>query len=200
MTRDRTDFEQFVTEHGAALLRFSRHLTRDPYRAEDLLQKALTDTYARWSRVRRQDAVRYVRKAVVNAYIGSWRRRWSAEVAMDVPDRGDRRQHDEDTVTRLTLESALGRLPPRQRTVLVLRYLLDLPDREIAEMLGIDAGTVRSQAHRALASLRRDFAGDGGAAPEPALRQSALNQTALNQPALNQTALTTLENGVSPWR
>ncbi len=56
--------------------------------------------------------------------------------------------------TRVALRDALLALPPGKRTVLVLRYLEDLPEAQVAEILGCSIGTVRSQTHKAIAQLR----------------------------------------------
>ncbi len=76
---------------------------------------------------------------MVNTHITRWRR-WDARV---------RRTDDWDRLRR-----ALAQLPPRQRTVLVLRYYEDLPDARIAQLMGCAPGTVRSQAARGLVALR----------------------------------------------
>jgi len=91
---------------------------------------------------------------MVNTHINRWRR-WEARVRLgEVPDRitddpALRRSEDWDQLRR-----ALSLLPPRQRTVLVLRYFEDLPEAEIAQLMGCQPGTVKSQAARALAALR----------------------------------------------
>jgi RNA polymerase sigma factor (sigma-70 family) len=59
-----------------------------------------------------------------------------------------------DTDLRLTLDQALTRLTPKQRTVLVLRFYEDLTEVETARTLGISAGTVKSTSRQALARLR----------------------------------------------
>jgi RNA polymerase sigma-70 factor (sigma-E family) len=150
----RESFGEFVAAALPALLRFGHVLTGDPRTAEDLVQEALARTLRRWRSVRQDYALAYVRRVMVNTQINRWRR-WEARVQLgEVPDSvGDdpalRRSEDWDQLRR-----ALSRLPVRQRTVLVLRYFEDLPEAEIAQLMGCQPGTVKSQAARGLAALR----------------------------------------------
>jgi RNA polymerase sigma-70 factor (sigma-E family) len=150
----RDSFGEFIAEALPGLLRFGHVLTGDPRKAEDLVQEALARTLRRWRSVRHDNAVAYVRKVMVNTHINRWRR-WEARVQLgEVPDSiaddpALRRSEDWDLLRR-----ALSRLPVRQRTVLVLRYFEDLPEAEIAQLMGCQPGTVKSQAARALAALR----------------------------------------------
>jgi RNA polymerase sigma-70 factor (sigma-E family) len=150
----RDSFGEFVAAALPGLLRFGHVLTGDPRKAEDLVQEALARTLRRWRMVRHDNAVAYVRRVMVNTHINRWRR-WEARVRLgEVPDRmaddpALRRSEDWDQLRR-----ALGRPPTRQRTVLVLRYFEDLPEAEIAKLMGCQPGTVKSQASRALAALR----------------------------------------------
>jgi RNA polymerase sigma-70 factor (sigma-E family) len=147
-------FEEFVAGRGQALQRFGYALTGDWALAEDLLQTALAKAYPRWSRVLRDDPEAYVRKIMLNTWSSWWRRRWRGELPtlllpeVAAPDRFA------DVDSRQALRAALAQLPPGQRAVVVLRYHQDLSEAQVAELLGISAGTVKSQAARALASLR----------------------------------------------
>lgn len=123
--------------------------------AEDLVQTALTNVYPKWRRIRPEDALAYLRRSILNAHISRWRRHRGGELTLAEPleptDPGDRTSAVDE---RLSLLPALRAVPVRQRSVLVLRYLCDLPDAEIAATLGITVGTVRSQAARGLDALR----------------------------------------------
>lgn len=148
------EFTAFVATRGPAMLRVAYALTGDQHAAEDLLQTALAKAYARWSRIR-GDAEPYVRRILYHDQISGWRlrsRRSEVPVAtvpdVAVADHGDR------TALRLMVRGALLRLPPRQRAVLVLRYLEDLSVEETAAVLGTRAGTVASQTSKALVKLR----------------------------------------------
>jgi RNA polymerase sigma-70 factor (sigma-E family) len=147
-------FGEFVAAALPGLLRFGHVLTGDSRTAEDLVQEALARTLRKWRTVRHENAAAYVRKVMVNTHINRWRR-WDARVQLGaVPESvGDdpalRRSEDWDLLRR-----ALCRLPVRQRTVLVLRYFEDLPEAEIAHLMGCQPGTVKSQASRGLAALR----------------------------------------------
>ena len=151
-------FEDFVAGRGQALQRFGYALTGDWGLAEDLLQTALARAYPRWSRIERDNPEAYVRKIMINTWSSWWRRRWRGEVpAEHVPEVAG-----PDEVTgadsRQALRAALAMLPPRQRAVVVLRYHQDLSEAQVAHMLGISVGTVKSQAAKALAALRAQAA------------------------------------------
>lgn len=153
-------FETFVLAHGPELVRFARRLTLDHHRAEDIVQDVLARMSRSWSRIGGQQDVRaYVHKAVLNDFL-SWRRRLTARerpvadparhhAAAEVPSFAD------VTAERDHLRALLAQLPPVQRAVLVLRYHQDLPDAEIARLIGCREATVRSHARRALTALRR---------------------------------------------
>ncbi|WP_243709316.1 SigE family RNA polymerase sigma factor [Micromonospora sp. 15K316] len=131
-------------------------LTRDWASAEDLLQTALARAWEAWRRIE-GDPEPYVRPIIVNAYASSWRRRWRGELpTADLPEVAAEADRYSGLDDRDRLWRALGRLPRRQRAVLVLRYFEDLSDAEIGEVLGCAVGTVKSQASRAVAKLRLD--------------------------------------------
>ncbi|WP_155388456.1 SigE family RNA polymerase sigma factor [Catellatospora paridis] len=147
-------FEDFVVARGDALLRLALMLTGDRHHAEDLVQSVLAKAYVRWSRVAAMERPEaYLKKVLVNDHLRWWRRRGTRELLVGTPaDRvagGASRYEARDAAWQL-----LGRLPNRQRAVLVLRYYEDLSDAEIAVVLGCAQGTVRSQAARGLAALR----------------------------------------------
>lgn len=149
------EFTAFVNERGEALLRVAYALAGDQYAAEDLLQDALAKAYARWSKIR-GEAEPYVRRILYNDQISGWRRRKRRpEVPLAVtPEPVAEGDTANDTVLQMMLRDALRMLPPRQRAVLVLRYLEDLSVEQTAELLGCQVGTVASQSSRALTKLR----------------------------------------------
>lgn len=151
--RETTDFDEFVAGRSTRLLRTAYLLTRDHALAEDLLQTALTKAWFAWSRIE-NDPEPYVRRILVNTYASWWRRRWNGEQAhADLPESA---AHDDGPDGRHDLWTAMGRLPRRQRAVIVLRFVEDLSEAETARLLGISAGTVKSQTSKALAKLRID--------------------------------------------
>jgi RNA polymerase sigma-70 factor (sigma-E family) len=153
-------FEEFVAVHGPGLLVFARALTGNTVDAEDLLQGALTSAYVRWPRIRADGALAYVRRSVANGRVSLWRRSRRRDLfgfELETPALG---RHDEETVERLAVRETLSRLPRGQRAVLVMRYLLDLSDAEIADILGVTLSGVRSQAHRGLRTLRDQWEPD----------------------------------------
>ncbi|MEW9529034.1 SigE family RNA polymerase sigma factor [Microbispora sp. NPDC049125] len=152
---DERGFREFVSARAPALMRLAYLLTGgDQHSAEDLLQAALAKAVPRWGRM--DDPEAYIRQIMYRQQISWWRLAWRRrETAVaDVPDRvgGD---GTGDAELRMILRHALARLTPRQRAVLVLRYLEDLPEAEVARLLGCSVGTVRSTAHRSLARLRQ---------------------------------------------
>jgi RNA polymerase sigma-70 factor (sigma-E family) len=151
---ERPDFEGFVGARGQALQRFGYLLTGDWVLAEDLVQTALARAYPRWSRIDSDDPEAYVRKAMANVWSSWWRRRWRGEIpTLLLPDSAASDQYDE-VDRRHVVSHALAALPPRQRLVLVLRYHEDLSEQQVAVLLGISVGTVKSQSAKALEKLR----------------------------------------------
>ena len=155
---DDEGFAQFMAAALPGLLRFGHVLTGDPQRAEELAQAALVSTWLRWDRLDLEQPSAYVRRAMVNTYTSWWRRsrrdrelpaHWDGP-APDGADYGER-----DAALR-----ALRLLPPKQRAVVVLRYYEDLPEAEIARVLGCSPGTVKSHSSRALRTLRATLTGD----------------------------------------
>ncbi|MFN2540210.1 MAG: SigE family RNA polymerase sigma factor [Mycobacteriales bacterium] len=153
-----TDFEEFAAAALPGLLRFGHVLTGDPLRAEELVQQALVSTWVRWRRIEHDQPHAYVRRAMVHTHT-SWWRRSRREAALPVgydpaaPQSGSLEERDRTM-------SALRQLPPRQRAVIVLRYYEDLSEAEIARVLGCSPGTVKSQASRALRTLRATLSPD----------------------------------------
>jgi RNA polymerase sigma-70 factor (sigma-E family) len=148
----RRDFEAFVREHWGALMSIGMAVAGSRTEAEDLVQTALASAYPKWRRIRREQAVGYLRRSILNANISRWRRHRGAEVALVQPAAA--RSATDDVDDRESLLPLLRALPTGQRAVLVLRYLCDLPDAEIAVTLHVSTATVRSQASRGLATLR----------------------------------------------
>ena len=151
---DAAEFEMFVVGRSAALLRFGHMVTADRHSAEDLVQGALAAAYRHRRRLDAAGIESYVRRSIVNAQATRWRRllRREQQTAL-VPD-----QPAQDAWAELDNQlwamQALRALPPRQRAVIVLRYLYDLDTRAVAGELGIAEGTVKSQTAKALATLR----------------------------------------------
>lgn len=151
-------FEEFVQACSPRLFRTALLLAgQDRGAAEDLLQLALERAYRHWARVCRSgDPERYVQRILANVSNDRWRQAVRRPERLLRPGDADPLAQDQsDAVAeRDFLMRALAALPPRQRTVLVLRYFNDLSEAEIADALGCSAGTVKSQASRGLARLR----------------------------------------------
>jgi RNA polymerase sigma-70 factor (sigma-E family) len=150
-------FEEFAATRMPGVLRFAAVLAGDRATAEDLAQEVLIRAYYRWDRIGGLDRPDlYVRKMMLNEYL-SWRRRSARQVpvgAGTIEPASTAPDHAAEFGEREALLAELGKLPRRQRAVLVLRYYEDRGDTEIAELLGCSPGTVRSHASRALAALR----------------------------------------------
>jgi len=152
---DEQDFHDFVVAGSATLFRLARMLAPDPHAGEDLLQATLLKAWSAWPRVRRaENPDAYVRRVMVNLATKSRRRHWRGETPTALLP--ERPAVDELTAidNRDALVTAVRRLPPRQRTAVVLRYFADLDDAAIADALGCSVATVRSQISRALVALR----------------------------------------------
>ncbi|MEO3745238.1 SigE family RNA polymerase sigma factor [Plantactinospora sp. B5E13] len=152
MPGDDDGFREFVDARYMDLLRIAYLLTGSAHEAEDLLQGSLVKVMRRWKRV--DDPMAYLRRVMVNQHISLWHRYRRREVTTATPP--DRSLGDiaEGVAQRQALDAALRSLSRRTRAVVVLRYVADLPEAEVAAALGCSIGTVKSQASRGLARLR----------------------------------------------
>jgi RNA polymerase sigma-70 factor (sigma-E family) len=149
---------EYVSARWPALVRYATVVCGDANEGEELAQAALVRVASRWWLLRDRDNIdAYVRTTIVRTHLNlrsrirrrEWRVATTPSVA--VPDSAER-------VNRaLDVRRALATLPPRQRAVLVLRYLDDLTESQTASVLGCSVGTVKSQASKALATLRQAF-------------------------------------------
>ena len=176
MAHEPAGFREFVEARWRPLLRVAWALTGDWALAEDLLQTSLAKVWPRWGTIRRTDDPDvYVRRVLVTTYATWWRRKWRGELPTEeLPEpragsstgagRGGVDPADDVAVAE-SLRVALATLPRRQRAVVVLRYVEDMSEADVAVILGCSVGTVKSQASKALAKLRHSplLAGFGGA-------------------------------------
>lgn len=152
------DFESWVRTGGPRLLRFAYLVLRDRDRAEEAVQDALVAACPRWHRIAASgDPGPYLRRCVVHADVSRWRRFGRRE--LPVADPSDLHEAAvDDPADLLADEDALwtlcGTLPVKQRAAVVLRYYENRTDEEISVALDCSVSTVRSQIHRALATLR----------------------------------------------
>ena len=143
---DRLDFDAFYTANYRAMVRLAYVLVDTPEQAEEVTQDAFAKLLPKFGRLR--DPEGYLRVSVMNGSRSALRRRrvsrdrWRA-----LADRGDAPLGDD-------VIDAVQALPEPQRSAVILRYYLDLSEREIASTLGIREGTVKSTLSRARARLR----------------------------------------------
>ena len=154
MARGDEEFIEFARESTAGLGHAAYLLTGDRHLAEDAVQATLVRTYAAWRRVRRDDAFAYARRVLVNYLTDKWRRRLKEYPTDDLPEPGAEPDIANEVALRQWLTGALATLTLRERTVIVMRFLFDLPEETVARDLGISLGTVKSTSSRALAKLR----------------------------------------------
>jgi RNA polymerase sigma-70 factor (sigma-E family) len=149
-----------------SLVRLAYLLTSDGALAEELAQEAFVVVWRAWDRPRStEEVVGYLRGTVVNLARMSLRRRLLEARHRLAPERA---QGAGDPTGRLDLERAIGRLPLRKRSCIVLRYFADLSEEETARVLGVSVGTVKASTHRALRDLERHLkAGADDLAPRP---------------------------------
>jgi RNA polymerase sigma-70 factor (sigma-E family) len=155
-------FTEFAASRLSRLLRYALMLTGDRELAQDVVQEVLARAQIRWRKISDADSPdAYVRQMVLNEYL-SWRRRWAVRSVHAVGERvlelSDARQtfrdHADAVADADDLWHRLATLPRKQRAVLVLRYYEQLDDDEIASLLGCACVTVRSNASKALKTLR----------------------------------------------
>jgi len=149
------EFEEWLIAREAALQRTAHLLTGDVHAAQDLVQEALGKLYLAWDRIEDRSRVdAYARRILVNEHRTAWRRpvRRREQVTDELPDHPVAAAEYDDR--REALWRIVCGLPPRQRAVVVLRFYEQLTEVEVADLMGISEGTVKSQSSRALATLR----------------------------------------------
>jgi RNA polymerase sigma-70 factor (sigma-E family) len=158
----RQEFERFVTDRSGSLLQTAYLMAGNLAEAEDLVQETLLRVARHWPKVRAMEyPAAYARRVLVNVALdGAERRaRRAGELAAsdgDATDLADTRAQRElyGVDAQQELLGALGALTARQRAIILLRYWEDLPEADVAEILGCSVGTVKSTASRGLARLR----------------------------------------------
>lgn len=147
--------DSFVEVHGARFSRLAYLLTGDVSEAEDLFQDTMVRCCLAWKRVAAADDTdAYVRQVMVNANRHRLGRRITESLLWNRSERVDRSVAFAAVEDRACLGEALRSLPSRQRAVVVLRHIEDLPEAQVARLLGCKSGTVKSQLSKALAHLR----------------------------------------------
>ena len=151
------EFAAYMSARQPSLLRTAYLLTGDRHAAEDLVQTSLAKLYLSWDKVQKREMIDgYVRRIMVNENNSLWRRAWKRnELPTAAVPESDSVLDSHDHGEKSALWEFVNTLPKKQRAVVVLRYYEDLSEVETAEILGISVGTVKSQASRALASMRR---------------------------------------------
>jgi RNA polymerase sigma-70 factor (sigma-E family) len=167
------EFAAFMLEATPALARTAWLLCGDEHRAEELVQQALVRTFVSWSTARERDPLAYTRRTLANLRIDAWRRH-RREVLTPLEglpqvgvDSGADVRAERDRLVR-----ALSTLTARQRRIVVLRHLVGLSEREVAEDLGVALGTVKSTASRGLADLRVALGEGSGHSSDRLLKKS----------------------------
>lgn len=152
---ERTHFDDRFEVLGGLAYRVAYRLLGDREEAREVAQETLARAFARWRKVARYDEPWVVRVATNQALDRHRKRRPSLPI--DDRHRAPGPDHGDLVLQRRGLVECLRRLPRRQREVVVLRYLADLPEREVADLLQTTVGSVKQHAHRAIARLRADL-------------------------------------------
>jgi len=150
------NFAEIVREHQAMVYSIGWHLLRDRAVAEELAQDVFLKLHENWNSLEsRAHAANWLRRAMTQRSIDYSRRaRLRPRFALeDVPEPIGP-ACDADPLMSEHLESLIARLPERARQIVVLRYQEDLEPAEIAQLLGVSVGAVKSSLHRSLAWMR----------------------------------------------
>ncbi len=170
MRRDKGELDErfaaFVRDRGDNHLRLAILLTGDRQAGEDLVQASLLKLYRAWPRLDLStDPDAYLRRIIVNTRRSWWRAKWRQETPMELaadetgagsigPLPGSGEDFADRHAVGVLVRQALAALPRQQRAALVLRYCADLPETEVAELLGCSVGTVKTHTHRGVRALR----------------------------------------------
>ncbi|MDI6101906.1 SigE family RNA polymerase sigma factor [Actinoplanes sp. NEAU-A12] len=153
-------FRLFFDNHHADLSRLAYLVTGDSQAADDLASDAFVEVWRHWERVQAADSpVAYARGIVTNL-ARQWIKKQTRERAGLLRLGLLRRDRSEsDTPAVLDVRAALQRLPQRRRECVVLRYAFDVPEKEVASILGISVGAVKSHTSRGAAQLSEHLRG-----------------------------------------
>ncbi|MET7392321.1 SigE family RNA polymerase sigma factor [Dactylosporangium sp. NPDC005572] len=147
------EFAEYYAVRAPTLRRLAFGLCGNWHTADDLVQTTFVRLYRGWEGIRAESVDAYARRVLINQFL-SRRRWWRESVTAHPPDT----VHPTDDIARvperMALHQALATLGPRQRAAVVLRYLEDLPVADVATLLGVTEGTVKSQTARAVQALR----------------------------------------------
>jgi RNA polymerase sigma-70 factor (sigma-E family) len=166
-----TAFQAFFELHHADLARLAYLITGDPNAADDIAADSLLEIWRHWARVEgAENPLAYARGVLANLARNWLRRQRRERRGLLSVKLFTEEFRSPDVPAVLDVREALRRLPLRRRECVVLRYAFDVPEREVAAILGISVGTVKSQTSRGaeqLASYLRDVAGvrDGDLVP-----------------------------------
>jgi RNA polymerase sigma-70 factor (sigma-E family) len=150
-------FVELGSSMRPGLQRLAYSITLDTALAEDIVQETLLQCFVNWERVEKAEQPRaYVRKICHRTAWRAMRRQ-----SLILPSAQPESLQDDSSEDRIVLQLALKRLPPKQRAVLVLRFLEDLSVRDTAYIMSCDSGTVKSQTSKALGKLRDFFPQEG---------------------------------------
>jgi RNA polymerase sigma-70 factor (sigma-E family) len=150
------EFDDFFIDQYGKVLRTVALIAGDRNRAEDATQEAFMQAFRKWRTVRAMARPgSWVLVVAINADRRRWRR--TAEEQELVQELVAAEDHAAAVTTAIAVHEALARLTTRQRAAVVLRYLSDLPVKDIADALGCAEGTVRATLHQALSKLQIDL-------------------------------------------
>ncbi|GAA3196794.1 SigE family RNA polymerase sigma factor [Dactylosporangium siamense] len=157
VARTDADFTDYFAARAAPLRRFAFALCGDWHTADDLVQATFVKLYQHWRRVEPESLDAYVRRILVNTFLSHRRDRRRETLVADPPDAASDVNRDQAVGQGVDQElgRALQRLPERQRAAVVLRHLEDMSITEVADLLGMAEGTVKSQTARGVDALRR---------------------------------------------
>ncbi|MEU6322685.1 SigE family RNA polymerase sigma factor [Streptomyces sp. NPDC047009] len=146
------EFTEFVHATQLRLRRTAYLLCGDWHLAEDLVQATFIKLFRYWRRARNADSIEaYARRTLTRIFLDH-HRKWTAIPTDNLPEQAPEPSPGD---LRLTVLEALAELPPKSRSVVVLRYWEDMSVEETAKALGISTGTVKSQSSKGLAKLRQ---------------------------------------------
>lgn len=147
-------FRRFFDEHHTDLSRLAYLVTGETQVADDLASDAFVEVWRHWERVQAADSPIAYARGIVTNLARQWIKKQTRERAgllrlgLLRRDRGET-----DTPAILDVRAALGRLPLRRRECVILRYAFDVPEKEVAAILGISVGAVKSHTSRGAAQL-----------------------------------------------